>query len=198
LARQTGRDEGGSPKFVNVARKIISFLLLVVNLHGALEFSGYLSVGKEYVFVVTDLETTKSSGWIATGDSFQGFKIVRFDVGDDALILSRDGSTIRLPLKASRIVSARGNSNKADLKLEVSLDGKLSLNGQSVAFDKLDFILQNYAKAGTAVAISVYRPDLEGADEKPVLDAMRKLAQKLHAVGTKNFTLDIFGPQQTK
>jgi hypothetical protein len=113
----------------------------VVNLHGALEFSGYLSVGKDYVFVITDLETSKFSGWIATGDSFQGFKIVRFEVGEDALILSKNGSVIRLALKPSRIRNAKENSSKADLKLEVSLDGKLSLNGQSVAFEKLDFIL---------------------------------------------------------
>src|SRR5688572_15142728 len=118
---------------MNAAWCIASFVVVAVtNLHGALEFSGYLRVGKEYVFVITDLEASKSSGWIATGGSFQGFKIARFEPGEDVLILSKDGIHLRLPLKPSRVKDAKDNSDKVALRLTATLDGNFSLNGHPV------------------------------------------------------------------
>jgi len=69
----------------------------------AVEFSGYAQSAQESKFVLTDTEEAESSGWLAIGQSFKGYTLVAFDGKDEVLSVQKGNTTIKLPLKVSRV-----------------------------------------------------------------------------------------------
>lgn len=71
----------------------------------ALEFSGYTTARDGLRFIVTDLDTKKTSDWLRPGDTFQEHRIAGFDARTETLTVEHAGATLRLPLKGARTTS---------------------------------------------------------------------------------------------
>lgn len=105
------------------------------------EFSGYFSIGKQHLFVLTNLQTQESSGWLTVGGAFQGFTIETFEAEGDFLVLRYGAQRSRVPLKASRVVESKRKRNLrttssemeggSKLRMTMTRDGVLSLNGHT-------------------------------------------------------------------
>ena len=72
---------------------------LVLPAHAAVEFAGYLQMGKEMKFLLTDPATGKRSDWLARGGRFDGYTVINFDAKKELLIVEKAGTDTALSLK---------------------------------------------------------------------------------------------------
>lgn len=68
-------------------------------------FNATLTVGKEHRFVLVSQPSGKSSGFLALGDTFDGYTLKNYDAKTGVLELERDGKTSRLTLVADAAVA---------------------------------------------------------------------------------------------
>jgi hypothetical protein len=60
-------------------------------------FNATLTIGKENRFVLVS-PAGKASSWLKLGDTFEGYKLKKFDAKEPALELERDGEVTRIVL----------------------------------------------------------------------------------------------------
>jgi hypothetical protein len=98
--------------------RTLGFILLVSLIapmaHGALEFSGYISTGSELRFIVTNLDSRRTSEWLMIGDTFEGHSIAGFDLKEEVLVVHHAGTPVRLSLKGARVRDAKQLTSKVD------------------------------------------------------------------------------------
>jgi hypothetical protein len=87
---------------------------VVPTARAVLEFSGYLASNGERRFLVTELDRGQTSGWLRIGDSFEGHTVARFEAQDEVLVVEHAGTSLRLPLKASRVKPVPRSSGEVD------------------------------------------------------------------------------------
>jgi LysM repeat protein len=89
---------------------ILGFALLgVVTLKGAevpIEFSGVLTANGKPKVALTD-KSTQTTQWLDPGDAFLGYAIARYDPGEEAVFLRKNGEEIRLPLVTPKSTPAQ-------------------------------------------------------------------------------------------
>ena len=161
----------------------------------ALEFSGYLMSKDEIRFVVTDLESGKSSAWLATGETFQGHKVTGFDRHNEILSLEHAGVAVRLPLKESKVKDGKSEGReKPELQLAVLPDGQWWMYGEQVTIDMLDVLLRRFAERGIAIAIGIRGPP---SPNLHVQDAVKKISAAVRASGAKKFSIKVIDTPQS-
>ena len=92
-----------TPTRMRKAVILASFVALSAFCRGELEFSGYIRIGSEAKFMITDEEAKISSGWITMGHSFMGYTVIAFDSQKEVLSLRKEGASLVLPLKLSHV-----------------------------------------------------------------------------------------------
>lgn len=78
-----------------------------------LNFRALLVMGGEKMFSLTT-EGARNQAWVAVGDEFEGFKVVRYVDESSTLVLSRDGQEFTLRLASTKIASAPVKATIAD------------------------------------------------------------------------------------
>ncbi len=86
-------------------------------------FNATLTMGKEHRFVLVDA-SGKTSGFLALGESFAGFRLKNYDVKEGALELEKDGTVSRVKLVAD---AATVNAPAAKLPATIA-DAEVVLN----------------------------------------------------------------------
>jgi hypothetical protein len=105
-------------------KKCLTVLLFTsLALRGDMEFSGFFITSKESLFVITDTESKRSSGWLKIGQSFSGYTVMSFDRNHEMLTLGRGDRSLELPLRASKT-----EDGKATISGTITL-----LNGEAEA-----------------------------------------------------------------
>jgi hypothetical protein len=99
-------------------RLLVGFAIVVTTpCYAALEFAGYISIGSDLKFVITNTETKKSSLWLSVGESFEGYRISAFDPKHESLTLRKEAETLELPLRPSQVMPG-GHSPELARRLE--------------------------------------------------------------------------------
>ncbi|MDO8539712.1 MAG: hypothetical protein Q7S40_04665 [Opitutaceae bacterium] len=88
---------------IRIAATIVLLALDAGVSRAAIEFSSYMQTEEQSTFVLTDTEDARSSGWLAIGQSFRGYTLIAFDRKSEVLSVRNGDTTIRLPLKPSRV-----------------------------------------------------------------------------------------------
>lgn len=80
-------------------------LLLVIAVRGSAEiqFSGYFITPKSALFSLADPAVHAASGWLETGQSFEGYTIVSFDAASETLTVNKDGHRAELHLRDAKV-----------------------------------------------------------------------------------------------
>ena len=84
----------------NSFRLAVLAALLLVPLRAELEFTGILVTSQKTSFALTDTDTGKTI-WSSVGQEIDGYQISGYDRSADVLMLTKDGTSRRLPLKNS-------------------------------------------------------------------------------------------------
>lgn len=169
--------------------RIVPLLLVTIPLHGALEFSGYMKSGDAVQFVIMDVDARVTSGFLVVGSTFRGHKVIAFDPEREVLLLEREGKTIRLPLKDSRV--REGSSAvppKVELKVAITQDGTPVVNGQAITFEAFDILLRKHAESGMPLALSFHQPP---DPSRAVHETIKKLHRALGQSGVKKTSIKI-------
>lgn len=82
-------------------------LLTVLGLKAEVEFSGFFTSSSGALFLLTDTETRKSSGWLKIGQSFEAWTVISFDRAHDVLTLKKGGDAVKIPLRTSKVKDGR-------------------------------------------------------------------------------------------
>lgn len=112
-------DREGNAQRSDVKAPVIATLALLAGLvwpaHAAVEFAGYLRMGEEMKFLLTDPATDKKSDWLARGGSFDGYTVVDFDAKKEVLLVEKAGTAAALPLKlpGTQLPSPAGSASPA-------------------------------------------------------------------------------------
>lgn len=91
-------------------------------LRADVEFAGYFGTPADMRFVLSELESKRSSAWLKLGDAFAGFTLVAFDPKMEVLTVTAAGATRELRLREARVRNG---------KLPVA--GTITLHGTTVA-----------------------------------------------------------------
>ena len=155
-------------------------------LRADLEFSGYLTIGKQVHFVVTDLQSHKSSPWLAIGDSFQGMMVTAFDAKNETISLKGPDGPIYLPIKASRVKSSKW-AEKIVVRLMVRNGGEVSISAPASASESLDSLLGSLATPDSQVLLRIQ--GTADIDAKDYSVALRKITDALRTAKMKRIFL---------
>lgn len=82
-------------------------LFTTLGLKAEMEFSGFFTTSTEALFLLTDTETRRSSGWLKIGQSFDAWTVVSFDRAHDVITLKKGGESVKIPLRASKVKNGR-------------------------------------------------------------------------------------------
>ncbi len=88
-------------------RYLTILLLLSSILRAEMEFSGFFITSKEALFLFTDTQDHRSSGWLKVGESFRGYTVVSFNTKHEIVTLKRDEQSLTRPLRASKVKDGR-------------------------------------------------------------------------------------------
>jgi hypothetical protein len=177
----------------------ISFILFSLTIGspamGALEFSGFMQTGEELRIVLTDLETGKSSGFLAVGESFHGHKIV--GLTKDVLTVEREGKRFELSLKADGVKDGKATlpGEKTNVAVGVTIDGKAMLGGRTVSFDELDAELKRLAEKGAPLQLAIHEPP---SPNQTSHEATKRVMESLERSGAKKWSLKIVNAADAK
>jgi hypothetical protein len=122
-------------------------LVLVAPAQAALALAGYFQAQNVARFVVVDRDTGERSPWLFIGDLYQGYMVMRFEPGEEVLILERDNNTVRLPLGAPRA--------REELRLGIAPNGTLTLSNETMTVDELERRFKSLRASGRAVGFEV-------------------------------------------
>jgi hypothetical protein len=159
-----------------------------------LEFSAYLGTERTHLFVLTNRETSESSGWLTVGQVFQGYTITEFDPANDVLVLQQGGKNIRVNLKASRIEKARKKpaspvraliEDGLELRMTLSADGVLSLKGHAFPGETLDPLFKAMARDEEELLIVIEQEYLKASDTSRAAEFMKSIMARMRAAGFK-------------
>ena len=155
---------------------------------GALEFSGFLQAGDELRIVLTDLETGRSSGFLAVGQSFLGHKIV--GLAKDVLTVEQDGRRFELSLKADAVKDGKpiGPVERTNVAVGVTVEGRPMLGGRAVSFEELDAELQRLAKKGVPLQLAIHEP---ANPSQASHEGTKRVMESLKKSGAKKWSLKI-------
>lgn len=145
---------------------------------GALEFAGYMYIGEQSRFVIKDVEQSRSSGWVAIGDSFGEYTLLGFDRNTDVLSLGTANAVIHLRLKASRVAAANSMTLAISRRLDVSVrdDGQIVMLGRTVDAAALRAELTRVATVEPQPVIAVSYPRQSGESGlRTILNACRTI-----------------------
>lgn len=152
---------------------------------GALEFAGYMHVGGKSLFVIKDLERSRSSDWLALGDSFGGHTLLAFDGDTDVLSLRSANTVVHLPLKTSRVAAANSMIPENGGRLEISVreDGLIVMTGRIVDAAVLRDELMRVAAREPRPMIAISYPGRSGESGlRTLLDACRTIVGLTYTV----------------
>lgn len=164
--------------------------------HAALEFTGYMRLKDEVRFVVTDLDSGTTSGFLTIGSVFEGHKVTAFDERSEVLVLDLNGQSIRLPLKDAHVRDgSTAPPEKIELQLKISSDGALTIDDRAVDLDTFDALLRKHAATGAPLAL-YYHSSLDySAKAQATLEAVMRLVPKS---GVKKYSMKFIGPSPPK
>ena len=179
-------------------------LLLVLEALGQTrppEFSGYFSIGKQHLFVLTNLETQESSGWIGVGSAFHGFTIEDFDVEKGVLVLRSGAGTSKVPLKASRVIESKSKPRRrttsseveggSELRMTMTRDGVLSLNGHAFPGETLDALFTVMAKEREGLLLIIERQYPRDEQSVRDMELLKKLMARMRDAGLKRLAISM-------
>ncbi|MDO8540824.1 MAG: hypothetical protein Q7S40_10345 [Opitutaceae bacterium] len=81
-------------------------------------FAGMIKEGGNVRFVLRSKATGNSSGWLAIGQTFEGYAIRSLDAPAQILVVAKDGAEFRLPFVSARVKHAAAEP-PAELKQRV-------------------------------------------------------------------------------
>jgi hypothetical protein len=93
-------------------RILILLALTAASLRAEMQFSGFFLTTDESLFTLSDKDSGESSGWLKVGESFHSYTIRSFDRGHEVITVEKDGQSLRLSLRESKVK-----------------DGKMTING---------------------------------------------------------------------
>lgn len=140
---------------------VIGLLIIPLCAQAALEFSSYLQRGAEFLFVVSDTDTSRTSDFLRLGQSFQDYTVRGFNLETEVLTVERRGERLNLKLKDSRVRDDDKTApagNRVVLGVTVGGNGELSVNGRSLTLDGLAATLEEVRKRGEEVEIALHEP----------------------------------------
>lgn len=100
------------------------FLAVVAAARADIEFVGVLSLSQFTRFALGDTAAGTTT-WVVRGETFAGYKVGDYDAKADTLVLTRDGTELRLRLKDAKVKPGRleltgeivfGANQKADVE----------------------------------------------------------------------------------
>ena len=141
-------------------RLVIGLLVIPLCATAALEFSSYLQRGAEFLFVVMDTDTSKTSDFLRLGQSFQDYTVRGFSLATEVLTVERQGERLNLKLKDSRVGDAKTapGGDRVVFGVVVGGNGELSVNGRSLTLDGLAATLEEVRRRGEEVEIALHEP----------------------------------------
>jgi biopolymer transport protein ExbD len=104
-------------------------------------FQGYLLTNGAPRFVLSN--AAKTSGWLAIGHDFEGYRLVRFDRKTEELVVEKDDREFTLRLPDGKVgdgtTEAQARNTVAPERVMIEVDGKgtLSMEGLSLTPDAL-------------------------------------------------------------
>lgn len=106
-ARQLKRTKNGWPASPSAwAATLAALLAILVRASIAaepLEFSGYMHLNNQHLFLLTDRAVGHSSGWLKTGTSFGGYLVESFEPRTEILTVRSAGQSFALSLKQGKV-----------------------------------------------------------------------------------------------
>lgn len=96
-------------------------------------FAGYMQMAEHVRFVLTGDEDAPSSGWLAIGQSFEGYTLVAFDQSSEVLSVRQGDAVMRLPLKAARVRAERPEAPAIAGELAIA-QGELAVMRQRYSY----------------------------------------------------------------
>lgn len=181
------------PRFPIFLAVMISQL---VPANAALEFSGYMIVGSDLSFVVTETESQNSSDWLKLGDTFRQHKLLNFDKTSEVLTVEVSGTSLRLHLKSSRVKDAKGDSAiKAEIYISRRPDGSFAVDGRTTSEEELRTHFRRMALSGVPVEVFIIQEPAEPNQAKSWVAS--KLPDMLHDSGVKKWRVRaVAGPKR--
>jgi hypothetical protein len=165
------------------------------------EFTGYLSLGKQYVFILTDTRTQKASDWIAVGGGFQGATISGFDAEHEILAVTYYEQSAQLPLKGSKVVPVQPHSGPkttssyveggVELAMTLSRDGILSLNGHAMPGETLDALFTVMAREKEGLLLRIEKQFPKTGDTTDDETLLKNLMRRMAAAGLKRIAINM-------
>ena len=133
--------------------------------HAALELSAFISISGDYRFLVVNAETRSSSGWVSLGDTFEAYRLVRFDAHRETLTIQRADEVGELALKDDRTketatrqrrtLTDEGPSARQKREIPIWVDhwGNMALGGAAVSFDEIEELFRKLAQVNADVVL---------------------------------------------
>jgi hypothetical protein len=198
-----------------LATLLLAAAMLIPAAFAALEFAGYTTTRDGTRFVVTDLETKKTSDWLRVGDTFGGHRIAGFDARSETLTLEQGGATQRVKLKGERteappptpaeapgLATAAAPGQPRRLSLAIDADGALALydftpggspppGAPPLSDDALRALFLELAQADEPAVISLHSLKQSGGI---AFATLQKMMEMIRAAGATKITLRIPTP----
>ncbi len=113
--------------------RLIVLIALAMPLRAEIEFSGVLAMSGRTLFALTDT-TTARSDWVALKGTFAGFVVSSYDKPTETLTLTRNDTSLRVPLKDD----AKVKESRLELTGTISLgaDEKFEVERVTMQFDQ--------------------------------------------------------------
>jgi hypothetical protein len=125
-------------------RYFASLVLLCSMLRADPTFVGVLDGAKDGTFFAVSPSEGRPSKWFTLGDTFEGFSITDYRVKDEQLILKKEGQTVVLSLRKSRVREAAPLVDEASVRdlakrIIAKWDGWDSSTAEVVVWFKTDW-----------------------------------------------------------
>lgn len=135
-----------------------------------LTFNAVLNMGKEKRFGIAT-EGGAHSGWVAVGDSFEGYKVTGFDDAAQSLVLEKDGQAYKLHM-SGRGVQTLTNS-KATLADATNVINKMKFEEMiAKTIDQQKAAVANMSKQMLSQMGGKVSPEDFAAFQKRIVEAM--------------------------
>ena len=167
----------------------------------AIELSAFASVGGDFRFIITNAETRVSSGWLSPGDSFEEYRISRFDVVYEVLTLKRGGESIQLRLKHDpveqsgtrrrRVLDDGGVAERRKREIPIWIDGygNVALGATAVTFDEIEALFSRLMEANANVeVVFVHAPLAPKENPERMRTTKNRVLGRAQEAGLRKFT----------